>query len=215
MDVTIEAASQGGSVATVKVDMAGNKHYELLDAVAESLEELLDDRGLTAAVERLGKFSRFFGRREVRLAQHMLHGDERVLQLGQGTYGGKQGIVILSDRRLVFFEKSWAAQTVEEFPIRSISSVSVDSKRRGEKLKIHASGNVSEIEGMWPGHGDELARQVRKLVEGRDRPTSEPAATASSPSVAERFKQLAELRESGLHTEAEFEAKKAELLAQL
>jgi hypothetical protein len=212
-EVAVEPVKDG-TLATVKVDMLGNKHYELLDELAEQLDEVLADRGLTAAIERLGKIGRTFGRKEVRRAQHMLHGDEQVLQLGQGKYGDKMGIVILTNRRLFFFEKSWGAQTVEEFPIKSISSVSVESKRGGEKLKIHASGNVSEITQMVHGHGDELARQLRKLIEDRDAPAA-PSPVSAAPSVANRLKQLAELRESGILDEAEFAEKKAELLKEL
>jgi hypothetical protein len=210
-DVSVEPAPSG-SVATVKVDMLGNKHYELLDALAEHIDDSLADRGLTAAIERLGKIGRAFGRKEVRRAQHMLHGDEQVLQLGQGKYGDKMGIVILTNRRLFFFEKSWGAQTVEEFPIKSISSVSVESKRGGEKLKIHASGNISEISQMPHGHGDELSRQIRKLLEA---PVSAQQVEPTALSPAERLKQLAELRETGIIDEAEFAEKRAELLQQL
>lgn len=212
-DVAVEPAPSG-TIATVKVDMLGTKHYELLDELAEHLDAVLADRGLNAAIERLGKIGRTFGRTEVRRAQHMLHGNEQVLQLGQGKYGDKMGIVILTNRRLFFFEKSWGAQTVEEFPIKSISSISVESKRGGEKLKIHASGNVSEISQMVHGHGDELARQVRKLMEERDAPAGVVSA-APVASAADRLKQLAELRDAGILDDAEFAEKKAELLQQL
>jgi hypothetical protein len=216
--VSVEPASSG-SIATVRVDMGGDKHYELLDELAEQVEDSLDDRGLASAIERLGKVGRTFGRKEIRRAQHMLHGDERVLQLGQGSYSGKQGLVILTGRRLFFFEKSWGAQTVEEFPIKSISSVSVDAKRRGEKLKIHASGNIAEIESMGHGQGDELARQVRKLVEAQSAPPpapapSSPAAEAPSDPI-EQLKRLAELRDAGVLTEEEFNRKKTQLLGQV
>lgn len=213
--VGVKAASSG-SIATVRVDMNGDKHYDLLDELAQQVEDALDDRELVGAIERLGKVGRTFGRKEIRSAQHMLHGDERVLQLGQGTYGGKQGLVILTGQRLFFFEKSWGAQTVEEFPIKSISSVSVDAKRRGEKLKIHASGNVAEIENMGHGQGDELARQVRKLVEGQSAAPAPTAPVAQAPSdPIEQLKRLAELRDAGVLTDEEFNAKKAELLGQV
>jgi hypothetical protein len=41
------------------------------------------------------------------------------------------------------------------------------------------------------------------------------AAAGREPSVAERLTQLSELRRRGVVTEAEFEAKKAQLLEQL
>ena len=214
IDVAITPASGDRSLAVVKVDMAGTKHYEMLDELAESMGDAVDDRGLTEAVERLGRFSRVFGRKEVRHARHFLHGDEEVLQLGQGKYGDKMGIIVLTNKRLFFFEKSWAAQTVEEFPLKSISSVSVESKRTGEKLKIHASGNVSEIEQMFHGHGDEVARQIRGLIAERDAPVA-AAAPAAQPDAIEQIRRLAELKDAGVLSDEEFAAKKTQLLNQL
>ena len=213
LSVRLDAAAEGQTLAVVSVEMNGTKHYEIMDQLADGLDELIDDPGVDACVDRLGGgMRRGLTRRELRLIQHMLHGDERVVEIGQGVYGRKMGIVVLTNRRLFFFEKSWASQTVEEFPLKSISSVSVDSKRTGEKLKIHSSGNVSDIEHMKHGQGDAFARQIRNLMQERDAP---PAAAAARPSAADRLKQLVELHDAGIVSDAEFEAKRSELLAQL
>lgn len=211
-DVSVEPRGQG-SLAIVRVEMNGTKHYELLDELAEEIGEVISDRGLDAAVERLGKIGRAFGRKEVRRARHMLHNDEEVIQLGQGKYADKMGIVILTDQRLFFFEKSIGSQSVEEFPLKSISSVSVSGKIGGEKLTIHSSGNVSEISQLQHGQGDELARQIRSLLAKGDEPA--PAIAAVAPDAIDQLKRLAELRDSGIIDEAEFAEKKAELLQKL
>lgn len=213
LSVRLDAAPEDRTLAVVSVEMNGTKHYEIMDQLADGLGELVDDRGVAACVDRLGGGVRkSFTRRELGLIQHMLHGDERVVEIGQGVYGGKMGIVVLTNRRLFYFEKSWASQTVEEFPLKSISSVSVESKGSGEKLKIHSSGNVSDIEHMTHGQGDAFARQIRNLMQERDAP---PAAAAAAPSAGDRLKQLVELHDAGILTDAEFEAKRSELLAQL
>ena len=47
-----------GSMALCKVDMLGNKHFAVLSEVAEAVgDEAFDDRGVSAAVVRLGKAS--------------------------------------------------------------------------------------------------------------------------------------------------------------
>src|SRR5687768_879721 len=75
----------GGSMALCSVDMAGNKHYAMLNEIAEAIgDDAFDDRGATEAIERLGKSGRVFGRKEVRHLRHLLRATERVITLGQG-----------------------------------------------------------------------------------------------------------------------------------
>lgn len=213
LSAEVEPTADGKATSVMRVDMAGNKHYSLLDDLMDQIEpSALDDRGLSGAVERLGKAGRVFGRKELKYVQHMLHGVENVVQLGQGRYGDKQGLVVLTDQRLFFFEKSLGSQTVEEFPIASVNSVNVGSKMTGEVLTIHSSGNQSEIKYLQHGQGDELARQMRKLMQAP--PAAAPTAPESTaqPDPIEQIRKLAELRDAGVLDEQEFVAKKQQLL---
>src|SRR4051794_1601263 len=65
-DVSVDLSAMGaGTRADCRVDMAGNKHYSILDELAEAVgDDAFDDRGIVQAVERLGKASRMFGRKE-------------------------------------------------------------------------------------------------------------------------------------------------------
>lgn len=115
---------EDGSVAVWRVDMQGNKHYELLSEVAEAVgDDVFDDQGIASAVERLGKASRLYGRKEVRHLHNVLRADESVLELGQGQYEMKQGLVVLTSERLFFMEKSLGSETLEEFPLSVINSL--------------------------------------------------------------------------------------------
>jgi hypothetical protein len=97
----------GGTLAVTRVDMLGNKHYALLSEIVENAgDDLFEDQGVTDAVERLGKMGRLFGRKEVRHLHHLLRATERVIILGQGQYEKKQGLIVLANERLFFFEKS-------------------------------------------------------------------------------------------------------------
>jgi hypothetical protein len=204
---------EGGTVAVTRVDMAGNKHYALLDEIAENAgDDLFDDRGSTDAIARLGKVGRVFGRKEVRHLQHLLHGTEHVLILGQGQYERKQGLVILTNQRLFFFEKSMLGQeTIEEFSLKAITSLETGKKMGGERLVIHASGNSNEIKGMFHGQADEIARQFRRLKTELDA----PAPTATPPTGDDplaQIEKLAKLRDQGIISAEEFDQKKAELM---
>jgi hypothetical protein len=206
---------QEGSRAVCHVDMVGSKHYAILDELAEALgEDAFDDRGIASAIERLGKVGRIFGRKEVRHLRHLIRATEQIAALGQGQYGKKMGIVVLTDERLFFFEKGLlATETLEEFSLKAITSLEVSKKLTGEMLVIHASGNRSEITQLKHGGADEIARAFRALKE-REGAVSGPGAPApaAAPDAYDQLRKLGELRDAGVLTNEEFDAKKAALL---
>lgn len=211
------APTSTGAAATCRVDMsAGTKHFEILADIAEAAgDDIFDDRGVSEAVERLGKAARLFGRKEVRHLRNMLRASERVAELGQGQYGPKQGLVVLTDERLFFFEKSMLGnETVEEFSLGSISSISVSKKMTGETLQIHASGNQAEIKSMGHGQGDAVARAFRDVRSAFSQSGPVTAPAQSDDPIAQ-LERIASLRDRGILTPEEFEAKKAELIARM
>lgn len=204
-----------GTLAVVRVDMLGTKHYAVLSDVAESLgDESFDDRGVADAVKRLGKMGRLYGRKEVRHLHHLLRGAERVIILGRGSYNKKQGLVVLTNERLFFFEKSLLGQeTVEDFALKAITSLETGKKMTGERLVVHISGNRSEITNMIHGQADEITREFRRLMTAREAPS--PARTTAPQDPLEQLERLASLHEKGLITAEEFEQKKADLLSRV
>lgn len=216
-DLSIDIApAPPGSVATVRVDMLGDKHYAVLDELAQAVgDDAFDDQGLSAAVERLGKAARIFGRKEVRHLRNILRATEDVFELGQGQYGPKQGVVVLTSERLFFFEKSMmGSESLEEFPLASISSLSVNKKMTGEELKIFASGNQAQISSMMHGQADAMVRAfhaAKTAVSSNRGATTPPDAPAPTDPV-EQLERLAALRDKGILTDDEFAAKKADIL---
>lgn len=216
-DVSIEISpSPQGSVATTTVDMLGDKHYAVMDELAEQVgDDVFDDQGLAAAIGRLGKASRLFGRKEVRHVRNILRATEDVLELGQGQYGAKMGIVVMTTERLFFFEKSMmGSEQLEEFPLTSISSLSVNKKMTGEELHIFASGNQAQIGSMMHGQADAMVRALHsaKTAAASDNRAASSASASASRDPLERLEQLASLRDKGILTDDEFAAKKADIL---
>ena len=207
-----------GSMAVCRVDMAaGNKHFAVLADIAELVgDDAFDDRGVSPAIERLGKASRLFGRKEVRHLRNILRASEDVLELGQGQYENKAGLVVLTTERLFFFEKSLGSETVEEFPLVVINSLSVNKKMTGETLKIYSSGNASEIKSMMHGQADALVRAYNSAKQSAARSADNPAPVGqSADDPFAQLERLGELRERGLISDDEFEAKKADLLRRM
>jgi hypothetical protein len=161
------------------------------------------------------------GRRELRkLTEHLWPG-EQVGEITTGYYGGGTGLIILTDRRLLFVKEGWVGKKSTDFPIEKVSSIEFSSGLLLGKVVVHASGNRSEIDNVNKQDGKRIVDNIRaRLSQAPPQPTAATpvtaqagAGTASDP--VEQIKKLAELRDAGVVTEEEFAAKKAQLLDQL
>lgn len=89
--------------------------------------------------------SKFLGRREIKQLPDILWEDETVKKIVQGIYENRSGILVATERRLIFVDKGLFRLTVEDFPYDRITSVQYQTGLMFGKLKIYASGNQSEI----------------------------------------------------------------------
>jgi hypothetical protein len=134
-----------------------------------------------------------------------------------GSYGGGIGLLVLTDRRLFFVRDGWIRKVNEDFPIDKISSVQWDGGLTQGKITIFAHANKSVIEAVHKEDGKAMVDVVRERLTARGGPgDAGDAVTTSAPDpqsqAMEQLRQLGELRDSGVLTPDEFEAKKAELL---
>lgn len=106
-------------------------------------------------------------RREIRKLPGVLRGGEKVVALAVGQYGGGQGRVALTDRRLLFFKHGFLKQVTEDFPYSRISSVQWSAGPVAGTLTVFASGNQAAIKAMPKDQGKALADKLRdRLAEG-------------------------------------------------
>jgi hypothetical protein len=205
---------QAGSLVELRIEMpAGTKHYAVADDIAKQVgDDSFDDRGLKAAIDRLSKVSKVGGWLEFRSVRHYLTATETVREIGQGVWGKDQGIVVLTDERLFFFDKQLTGATVEEFPVDAITSVAVRKKLTGEALLITVAGNVTEISRMMHGQGDAITRAFREVKANYRAAASTPAVIHQASSDADELAKFASLRDQGVITEEEFAAKKRQIL---
>jgi hypothetical protein len=112
-------------------------------------------------------------------------------------------------------------EDLEVIPMKSVSSVQV---RRGawyHDVTVYASGNTI-VFAMDAADAEQVRGIVMEQVLHGSAPAAAPAsaapsqpAAASGDAVIEQIRKLGELRDAGLLTPEEFEAKKAELLGRL
>jgi hypothetical protein len=156
------------------------------------------------------------GRRELRMLPDHLHDGERVDLIATGTYedGLATGIVVLTDQRLLFLKDGVLFKRSEDFPLDKITSVQWSSGPMFGKITVFASGNRAVIDNLEKPDGLAICEAIRAhLVEpARPQDVVRPAAT---PELLELLAKLGELHQAGVLTDAEFTAKKAELLRRI
>ena len=166
--------------------------------------------------KRIGKLIRPRVRAELKHLGDVLSDGERVLALAGGEYGGGYGLIVATDRRVFFFKHGMLTSTkVEDFPYSRISSVTSKKGMKWGTLTIHASGNDAKVQYVDPGSlGVEFADVVRGMLHAPAPPTPPPPPPPAA-SADDRLRRLAALHADGLVSDAEYQAKRAELLGDL
>jgi hypothetical protein len=209
------------------VDMLGNAHKAILGDVEKALgggliisagsgevtaAGVIDDYGIPEALIRAKHSKLIFKGNEVKNLEAQMRPGERVLELGQGSYEKESGLVVLTNQRLFFFQKAaMFGERIEEFSLSAISSISLNKGMSGEVLTVHASGNNAEIKNLMPGRGSAIA-DAFNLQKSQSSGAVAPTAVASDVDPMAQLEKLAALRDKGIISDQDFEAKKAEIL---
>lgn len=119
---------------------------------------------IDAATERLP--SALGAKREIRKLPEVLWEGETVEMLATGQYGGGQGLVALTDRRVLFFKHGFLRQVVEDFPYNKVSSAQWTAGPLMGTLTVFTSGNKAEIKSMPKDAGKALADKLRARLAG-------------------------------------------------
>jgi Bacterial PH domain len=111
------------------------------------------------------------GKEIKRLVGHLWE-DEHVERMTTGSYGAGTGLLVLTDRRLLFVKEGMTKKT-EDFPLENISSVQWSSGLTTGTVTVFASGNKAEIKSVNKADGKEMTDHLRHRL-------SVPKAAASS-----------------------------------
>lgn len=175
------------------------------------------------------------GRAMKLLAQSLGPGEPVVAQLN--GVSNNQALV-LTDHRALIIKVGWmTGQTlggkVTSFDYRNISSVEVRTSIMTGTFEISAGG-VQGFERSYYGTGKDSAyhapnviaigkgqqatfQRAANFIREKSRAAAQPVSVAAPapPDIPDQLRKLAELKQQGILTDAEFEIKKAELLARL
>jgi hypothetical protein len=142
---------------------------------------------------------------------------ENVIAWGEGYIGemmgsGKDrqhnGALIVTDHRVAFYRKGVLGEVLETIPLKSVTSIERKSLLGHYTISIHTTHDALTFKTFQKPKEQEL---VNAIEQGRNHGTQQ--IVSSSP--LESLKKLGELRDAGVLTDAEFQVKKAELLAKI
>lgn len=162
---------------------------------------------------KLDNVSSFLGRKEINELPNILAQTETVDNIIQGTYNKGQGILVSTNRRLVFIDKGFLyGLKVEDFPLDKITSIQYQTGLLLGSVMIHTSGNISLIENVDKKSSRNFSEFVRDKL---SQPKESAAPIDSQPNVLDQLEKLAKLKENGILTEEEFNDHKKKLLEKL
>jgi len=179
-----------------------------------SIEEIERDIRALAGTSRLLAF------KEIKELPKILWEDERLEQIIQGLYAGGNGILVATNKRLIFVDKGmFYGVRVEDFPYDNITSIQYETGLISGEITVYASGNKAEIKYLDKGRTRDFAEYVRARTTATSKNASSPATTVVPPplppadELIARLERLAKLKADGILTEEEFKIQKAKILS--
>jgi hypothetical protein len=126
-----------------------------------------------------------------------------------GTFA-KQYLLVTS-KRVIFWSRGVISNTTDAFNYRDISSVDAHRGLLLGDIEFNIKGAKEKWAAMQKRDVDAAAKLIRDLIDKAN--TTVPTTAAASIPV--QIKQLSELKDAGILTQQEFEAKKKDLLSRM
>lgn len=159
---------------------------------------------------KLSNISIYLGRKEINELPQILAESETIDNIAQGTYNNGQGILVSTNRRLVFVDKGLLyGLKVEDFPLDKITSIQYETGLLLGEIKIHTSGNIAKIDNVEKATARTFAEFVRNKL---SQPKETTTIINNQPNVLDQLEKLAKLKEQGILTQEEFDTQKKKLL---
>ena len=132
--------------------------------------------------------------------------------MGKGSDEQFNGVLILTDQRVVFYSKTWLNEVMRSMDITNIDTVDTSSGLLSmSRIKMISTSATLDFAGVNKNEISDFRDELEKLRNKVKNSESE----GSSNDIPSQIKKLSELKESGILTEDEFNTKKAELLAKM
>ncbi len=163
-------------------------------------------------LEKIGFAKSFMGRREVAELPKIIGEDEEIFALVQGNYNEKIGILVATNKRLLFVDKGLIyGMKVEDFGLDKITSIQYETGILFGEIKILASGNTAKISQVTNAEAKTFSEKVRAKLSETKKTTSHTVINQPLD-VADQLLKLSKLKDQGILTQEEFDTQKQKLL---
>jgi hypothetical protein len=133
--------------------------------------------------------------------------------MGTGKNTQHNGALVVTNARVAFYRKGLLGEVLEAIPLPKLTSVERKSLLGHNTLRLHTSHDDLTFKAFDKAR---LEVAIEAIEKGRDdTTTASNASTLASSDPLEQIKKLGQLRDAGVLTPEEFEAKKRDLLARL
>ncbi|MCC6370208.1 MAG: PH domain-containing protein [Bacteroidia bacterium] len=164
-------------------------------------------------LENIGYGKSLFGRKEIAELPNLIIADEEIFAIVQGMYNESQGILVGTNKRLLFVDKGLIyGLKVEDFGLDKITSIQYQSGIMFAELTILASGNTAKISQLVKNEAKTFADKARQKLSDTKLHTSSVQVAQQPLDIADQLEKLANLKEKGILTQAEFDSQKKKLL---
>ena len=163
-------------------------------------------------ISSLNGAERLLGRKEIKELPSILWDDEQVEHLVQGYYNQSNGLLVATNKRLIFVDKGWlVGLRVEDFPYNKISSMQYKTGFFTGEITVYTSGNKAEIQNVEKEQVRDFCESVRARISGPA--LSRPASPVPGDSdILAKLERLALLKSTGVLDEEEFAQQKQAIL---
>lgn len=151
--------------------------------------------------------------------------------------GSYDSALIATDRRVFVFKKgifsgAAMAKKLSSWDYRNITGIQIETGMVSGTVALQAAGAVAVDASFWGGDSNSAMKAANAIALVRDHfdqaklgvagirqliaaNQAGPTSVTAAPDIPDQLRKLAELRDAGIVTAAEFDAKKAELLSRL
>lgn len=156
-------------------------------------------------------------RKEIKELPHILWEDEKVEKIVQGYYNKGTGVLVATNKRLIFVDKGLIyGCRVEDFPYDKITSIQYKTGLVLGEITIFASGNNALIQNIQKAYVKNFAEFVRARITGiKDHASFQSVNKNEEEDAFVKLEKLAQLKDKGIITEDEFNEQKKRLLNSL
>lgn len=131
--------------------------------------------------------------------------------LDQALADRADGILVITDRRVVFYSRGRIEEAMREVPLADITG----AEHGGKAVEIACAGADLRFKAFYEGAAQEIcARLDSRRAHLAERQAAAPRALPPVGDLVEMLERLGRLRDQGVLNDEEFKAQKARLLGQ-